>query len=83
MIDMVTGEHDDGGFRELEAIYEEIAHALGVVDAALQLVARVAVGDAADDRLLAAVRRRRGPLRGVVEGGGRRRRGILVIMVGR
>lgn len=69
-----TGEHDDGGFRELEAIDEEVAHALGVVDAPFELTGGVAVGDPTDNRPLAPVGRWRGATwRGVVVGGGRGR----------
>lgn len=54
------GEHDDGVVGEAEAGGEEVAHALGVVDAALELVPREAVGDPADHGALPAVRGRRG-----------------------
>lgn len=34
------GEHDDGRFRKTVLVDEEVFHALGVVDASLELVAR-------------------------------------------
>lgn len=68
-----TREHDDGRFWKAELVDEEVLHALGVVDASLELVSREAVGDADDDGLLAAVGVGRGR-RGAV-GGGRRRVG--------
>lgn len=69
-----TSEHDDGRFREVESIDEEISHALGVVDAALELVPGIPVRDAADHGLLPPVRRRGGPRRcapGIGDGGDR------------
>lgn len=71
-------EHDDGVVGEAEAGGEEVAHALGVVDAALELVSREAVGDPDDDGALPAVRGRgrRAPGGvGVGEGAGRGGRG--------
>lgn len=76
------GEHDDGRFWKIELVDEEVAHALGVVDASLELVPREAVGDANDDGLLAAVGVGRRAGRRVLVGGGRRgrvggRRGLV------
>lgn len=68
------GEHDDGRFWKAELVDEEVLHALGVVDASLELVSREAVGDADDDGLLAAVGVGRG--RRVAVGRGRRRRRV-------
>ena len=67
-------EHDDGRFWKAELVDEEVLHALGVVDASLELVSREAVGDADDDGLLAAVGVGRG--RRVAVGRGRRRRRV-------
>ena len=55
-----TVEHDDRIVGEVEARHEQVPHALGVVDAALELVARVAVRDPAHHGALPPVRRRRG-----------------------
>lgn len=68
-IAFIFGEHEDGGLGELEAIGQQELHALGVVDAALELVPGVPVRDAAYQGSLRAVGRRRGPRRPV----GRRR----------
>lgn len=54
-----TGEHDDGRFWKFELVDEKVFHALGIVDASLELVARVPVRDADDHGLLAAVEARR------------------------
>lgn len=62
----------------MEAIDKEIAHALGVIDAALELVTGIAVRDTADYGLLAAMRRRRRTARGV--GVGRRRWRMWVLV---
>eukprot|EP00268_Persea_americana_P046188 TRINITY_DN4750_c0_g1_i5.p4 TRINITY_DN4750_c0_g1~~TRINITY_DN4750_c0_g1_i5.p4 ORF type:complete len:104 (-),score=23.21 TRINITY_DN4750_c0_g1_i5:176-487(-) len=64
---------------------EEVAHAPGVVDAAFELTAGVAVRDTADDSPLAPIGRWRWAARkGMVVGGGRRQGwGKLVIVVGR
>lgn len=69
MIAFIFGEHEDGGLGELEPIGQQELHALGVVDAALELVPGVPVRDAAYQGSLRAVGRRRGPRRPV----GRRR----------
>jgi hypothetical protein len=55
-----TIEHDDRIVGEVEARHKQVPHALGVVDAALELVARVAVRDPAHHGALPPVRRRRG-----------------------
>lgn len=57
-VSLFFGEHDDGVVGEVEARREEVAHALGVVDATLELVARELVGDPADHGALPPVRGR-------------------------
>lgn len=68
-VGLFFGEHDDGVVGEPEAGGEEVAHALGVVDAALELVAGEAVRDPADHGALP-------PVRGRGRRAPRRRRGL-------
>lgn len=70
-----TGEHDDGRFGKAELVDEEVPHALGVVDASLELVPGEPVRDSDDHGLLAAVWVRRWAWRRVVvRGRGKRGR---------
>lgn len=62
-ISLFFSEHDDGRLWEVKPIDEEIFHALGVIEAALELVSGVPVRDAADHGLLPSMRRRRRPRR--------------------
>ena len=54
-VSLFFGEHDDGVVGEVEARREEVAHALGVVDATLELVPRVSIRDPTDHGLLATM----------------------------
>lgn len=49
-------EHDNAIFWKLELVDEEIPHALGIIDATLELMPRVLIRDPADHRLLPPVR---------------------------
>lgn len=70
-----TGEHDNGVRGKLELVDKEIAHALGVVDAPLELMRRVPVRYPAYNRPLPPVRvRNRPPGRLAVGRRSRRRR---------
>lgn len=69
-----TCEHENGRFWKLKLVDEQILHALGVVDAALELVSGVLVGYPADDGLLPAVGRMRRSEVVVRRRGQRRRR---------
>lgn len=52
-------EHDDGVVGEVEARHEQVAHAFGVVDAALEFMPREPVRDPAHHGTLPPVHRRR------------------------
>lgn len=49
------GEHENGGLGEVEPVDEQVLHALGIVDTALELLPGVLVRNAANDGPLAAV----------------------------
>lgn len=42
-ISFILSEHEDGGFGELEAVEQQMLHALGIVDATFELVPRLSV----------------------------------------
>lgn len=57
-VKVFTGEHKNGGFRELEPVNQQVLHTLGIVDTPFQLVPRVPIRDPADHGPLPAVDRR-------------------------
>lgn len=82
-IDTSTGEHENGIWGEFELVDEKVSHALGVVDAAFELVARITVRNTTDHGPLPpmGVRQlteRRGDVRRLRRGGGGRRGGAGV-----
>jgi hypothetical protein len=68
--ELPTVEHDDRVVGEVEPRHEQVAHALGVVDAPLELVPRVPVGDPAHHGALPPVHQRRGRAPPRLEGPG-------------
>lgn len=69
-LELPTGEHKDAFLGEVEPIDEKILHALGVVDAPLQVVPRPLVRHPADHGPLPRVGRRgQAPRRSTARGG--------------
>lgn len=56
-IRLLLCERDDGGLGEVKTVDEEILHAVGVVDATLELVPRITIRDTDDHCPLPTVQR--------------------------